>query len=98
MTLRPDAALTAFFVLWHYPFYVKIKGEETLCINIAMPQFILPASLSIFWQQINFSALSSDMSPIELLIATLKSNTHYFHMKFRTCLADILMFNVAKYQ
>ena len=29
-TSRPDATLTAFFVLWHYPLCVKIKGEQTL--------------------------------------------------------------------
>ena len=29
-TGRPDATLTAFFVLWHYPRCVKIKGEHTL--------------------------------------------------------------------
>ena len=29
-THRPDAALTVFFVLWHYPLCVKIKGEQCL--------------------------------------------------------------------
>ena len=29
-TCRPDATLTAFFVLWHYPLCVKIKREQTL--------------------------------------------------------------------
>ena len=29
-TGRPEATLTAFFVLWHYPLCVKIKGEQTL--------------------------------------------------------------------
>ena len=51
---RPDATLTAFFVLWHYPFCVKIKREETLCTNMTMPQLILHPSLSIIWQQIKF--------------------------------------------
>ena len=42
-TRHPDATLTAFFVLWHYPFCVTIKGEETLCTIMTMPQLILPA-------------------------------------------------------
>ena len=29
-TRRPDATLTAFIVLWHYPLCVKIKREQTL--------------------------------------------------------------------
>ena len=41
--------LAAFFVLWHNPFCVKIKEEETVYTNMTMPQLILPASLSIFW-------------------------------------------------
>ena len=27
-TRRPDATLIAFFVLWHYPLCVRIKGEQ----------------------------------------------------------------------
>ena len=51
-TRHPDVTLTAFFVLWHYPLYVKIKGEQTLETNMTMLQLILPASLSIIRQQI----------------------------------------------
>ena len=29
-TRRPDATLTAFFVMWRYPLCVKIKREQTL--------------------------------------------------------------------
>ena len=29
-TCRPDAALTAFIFLWHYPLCDKIKEEQTL--------------------------------------------------------------------
>ena len=29
-THRPDATLTVFFVLWHYPLCVKINGEQSL--------------------------------------------------------------------
>ena len=30
ITTRLDATLTEFFVLWHYPLCVKIKGEQSL--------------------------------------------------------------------
>ena len=62
-TRSPDAILTAFFILWHYPFCVKIKGTETLCINITIAQLILPAPTSIFWQQIEFWCLTSPLCP-----------------------------------
>ena len=29
-TRRQDATMTVFFVLWHYPLCIKIKGEQSL--------------------------------------------------------------------
>ena len=59
-----------FLVLWHYPFYDKIIGEVTLYTIMTMFQLIVPASLSIIWQQIGFQcsewlSLSPDISPVE---------------------------------
>ena len=55
-TRRRDATLTAFFVLWHYPISVKITGEETLCINMTMPQLILPPHCQFSGSKYNSSA------------------------------------------
>ena len=77
-TRRPDAALTAFFVLWRYPLSV----QKQMRANFIDQHYNAPAHtarLIVNFQAANIilvldrPPLSQDMSAIEPLIATLKS-------------------------
>ena len=61
------ATLTTFFVLWHYLFYIKIIGEETLFTNMTIARLTVNFLAANRVQVLDWPPLSPDMSPIEHL-------------------------------
>ena len=72
-THRPDATLTAFFVLWHYPLCVKIKREQHDNAPAHTARLTVNFQVATIIFVLDRPPLSPDMPAIKLLIATLKS-------------------------